>query len=67
MKRVGFLRLLRAIAAGRGAYVVAAGIDDMVVDYYLEKLGFWRSNALTNPRATLGRTLLETVSRFGGG
>jgi hypothetical protein len=67
MKRVGFLRLLRAIAERRGAYPIAAGIDDMVVDYYLEKLGFWRSNALTNPRATLGRTLLETVSRFGGG
>jgi hypothetical protein len=67
MKRVGFLRLLRAIAEGRGAYPIASGIDDMVVDYYLEKLGWWRSTAITSPSAGLGRALLGAVSRLGGG
>jgi hypothetical protein len=67
MKRVGFLRLLRAIDARRGAYPIQSGIDDMVVDYYLEKLGIWRSTSLTNPRSSLGRAILSTVSRIGGG
>ena len=39
MKRVGFLRLLRSIAAGRGAYPLAQGVDDMLVDYLLDKAG----------------------------
>jgi hypothetical protein len=66
MKRVGFLRLLRAIDTGRGAYPIASGIDDMVVDYYLEKLGWWRSTPFTNPRASFGRGFLNAVSRLGG-
>lgn len=65
MKRVGFLRLLRAIDAGRGAYPVDAGLDDMVVDYWLEKLGFWLATPVTSPRAALGRWLLATASRAG--
>lgn len=65
MKRVGFLRLLRAIDAGRGAYALDAGLDDMVVDYWLEKLGFWLATPLTSPRAALGRWLLATASRAG--
>lgn len=66
MKRVGFLRLLRAIDAGKGAYPLDAGLDDMVVDYWLEKIGLWMATPVTNPRAALGRWLLETASRVGG-
>lgn len=66
MKRVGFLRLLRGIAAGRGAYTLAAGIDDMVIDYHLEKFGYYRANPLTSPRSPLARLLLNTVTRLGG-
>jgi hypothetical protein len=67
MKRVGFLRLLRAIDAGRGAYPLESGLDDMVVDYYLDKIGFWLATPLTSPRAGLGRGLLRAASKLGGG
>lgn len=66
MKRVGFMRLLASIDEGRGAYPIQSGIDDMVVDYYLEKLGVWRATALTSPRSSLGRGLLNAISRLGG-
>jgi hypothetical protein len=67
MKRVGFLRLLVSIDDNHGGYPIASGIDDMVVDYYLEKFGVWRCNALTDPRSGLGSGLLRMVSRLGGG
>ena len=66
MKRVGFLRLLRAITRGEGAYPVDAAIDDTVVDYYLEKLGRYRATPLTDSRAPLARSLLKLVTRLGG-
>jgi hypothetical protein len=67
MKRVGFLRLLRAVDAGRGAYPLESGLDDMVVDYWFEKLGFWWKTPFSSPRSSLGRGLLRAASRFGGG
>ncbi len=67
LKRVGFLRLLRAIADGTGAYPVEEAIDDMVVDYHLEKVGRFLANPITTPRSGLGRFLLSALSRAGGG
>jgi hypothetical protein len=55
MKRVGFLRLLRRISANKGAHPLELGLEDMVVDYALEKLGRWHSTPLTTPRSALGR------------
>jgi hypothetical protein len=66
MKRAGFLRLLERIHSGEGAYPVDQALDDMAVDYHLEKLGRYVSNPLTSPRFASGRFLLGTVSRFGG-
>lgn len=66
LKRVGFLRLLRRIHAGRGAYALEEAVDDMVVDYHLEKVGLWAANPFTSPRSGLGRLLLSTLSRLGG-
>lgn len=66
MKRVGFLRLLRAIARGEGAHALDDAIDDMVVDYHLEKFGRYRSTPLTDSRSPLARALLKLVSRAGG-
>jgi len=66
MKRVGFLRLLRAIAAGEGAYPLAEGLDDMVIDYHLEKFRWFRANPFTSSRSALGRSLLSMISRAGG-
>ncbi len=62
MKRVGFLRLLISISDGRGGYPVEEAIDDMVVDYHLEKLRRFLDNPFTSPRYGLGRLLLRTLT-----
>ncbi|MEM8713224.1 MAG: hypothetical protein AAGG01_19950, partial [Planctomycetota bacterium] len=56
-KPVGFLRLLRALHRGEPGYPLAEGIDDMVVDYHLEKFGRYVANPLTSSRAPLNRLL----------
>jgi len=66
MKRVGFLRLLRSISAGRGAYPVREGLDDMVIDYALQKFGRWIATPLTSVHSAPARTLFAGVSRFAG-
>jgi len=66
MKRVGFLRIWDRIARGDGGYPLADGLDDMVVDYHLEKLGRYVANPLTSPRSPLARALLGAVTRLGG-
>jgi len=63
MKRVGFLRLLRDIACGKGAYPMDDALDDMVVDYHLEKLGRYVANPFTSYRSPLARALIATLSR----
>ncbi len=66
MKRVGLLRLLRDLHAGRGAYPLADGIDDMVCDYHLEKIGFWWDTPFTNPASGPARLLYRGLSFRGG-
>ncbi|MBI5434576.1 MAG: hypothetical protein HZA52_17225 [Planctomycetes bacterium] len=66
MKRVGFLRLLESIHSEMGGYPLASGLDDMLVDYLLEKSGRWSSNALTSIDSGLARTLYSTLSRIAG-
>ena len=66
MKRVGFLRIWDSIAAGEAAYPLADGLDDMVVDYHLEKLGRYVANPFTSPRSPLARVLLGSVTRLVG-
>ena len=65
-KRVGFLRLLRSIARGSGGYPVEDALEDMVVDYHLERLGRYRATPLTDPRAPLAQALLRLASRVAG-
>ena len=62
MKRVGFLRLLRRIAAGDGAYPLAEGLDDMAIDFFLEKTGRYRAVAPLSVKSAVGRRLLKTVT-----
>jgi len=57
MKRVGLLRILRRVAAGEGGYPLLEGLDDMVVDYHLERLGRYRANPVTSARGPLLRVL----------
>ncbi len=67
MKRVGFLRLVRRLLAGGAAHPVEFGLEDMLVDWWLERPGFWRDSALTSLRSGLGRALYGTLSRVAGG
>jgi hypothetical protein len=62
MKRVGFLRILRRIQAGKGGYPLDHALEDMVVDYFLEKLGRWVSTPLTSPHTLSGRALLSLAT-----
>ncbi|MBI5434574.1 MAG: hypothetical protein HZA52_17215 [Planctomycetes bacterium] len=66
MKRVGFLRLLESIDSGDGGYPLASGLDDMLVDYLLEKTGRWSSNALVSIDSSLARSLYTLLSRVAG-
>lgn len=58
MKRAGLLRLLRGLASGRAAYPLESGLDDMLVDYHLEKLGLYVANPFTSARGA-ARPLVE--------
>lgn len=66
LKRVGFLRLVRSIANGKGGYPVDAALEDTVVDYYLEKFGRYRATPITDPGAPLARMILKLITRAGG-
>jgi hypothetical protein len=66
MKRVGFLRLLRSIASGRGGYPVQEGLDDMLIDYALEKCGRWVATPFTSVRSAPARALFSGLSRIAG-
>lgn len=66
MKRAGLLRLLRGVHRGQGAYPLLDGLDDMVVDYHLEKFGRYLANPFTSARSPLARGLLSGISRVAG-
>ncbi len=67
MKRVGFLRIWQALARGEEGYPLDDALDDMVIDYHLEKFGHYLANPLTSSRSPLARTFLGTLTRLGGG
>ena len=58
MKRIGLLRLFRGLAEGRPGYPLTSGLDDMLVDYHLEKLGRYVANPLTSAGGAL-RPVIE--------
>lgn len=62
MKRVGFLALVRQIAAGQGTYPLPQALEDAVVDYHLEKLGRYWATPLTDPRKPLARLSYKLVT-----
>lgn len=65
-KRVGFHRLLAAIADGRGAYSVDNALDDALIDYHLERLGRYRPNPLTSAGGALAGPLYGLLTRVAG-
>lgn len=64
LKKVGLLRLLRAIAAGGGGYPLADALDDMVVDWQLERFGRYLATPLTRAGALPARLLFQALTRF---
>jgi len=64
MKRVGFSRLMKSIHAGKGAYPLEEALDDMVIDYYLDKIGFFFANPLMSVKSGIGSRLLKTATRM---
>jgi hypothetical protein len=64
MKRVGFRRLLLAIADGRGSYPIDEGLEDMAVDWFLERFGRWRRTPITDVRRGLARSIWGAAGRF---
>ena len=67
MKRVGFRRLLQAVAEGRGAHPLDQAIEDTVVDYQLERFGRYIPTPLTNPYSPLARLGMRALTRLTGG
>ncbi|HJP00250.1 MAG TPA: hypothetical protein QF764_00600 [Planctomycetota bacterium] len=63
-KRVALYRTLASICAGDGGYPVAEALDDMVVDFLLEKARRFHATPLTDVRSPLGRTLLSAATRL---
>lgn len=64
LKAVGLMRMLTDIQEGRGGYPLELGLDDMMVDYLLEKFGRWRRTPFTSLRTSGGRALLPRVLRL---
>jgi hypothetical protein len=64
MKRVGFLRLLHEVDAGRGAYPLDAAVEDTVVDYHLEKFGRYVVNPFTSPHFPTTRLVMKLLTRM---
>jgi hypothetical protein len=62
LKRVGFLALVREIAAGRGTYPLEQALEDAVVDYHLEKFGRYLATPATDPRCPLARLSYRLVT-----
>ncbi len=65
MKRVGLFRILTRIANGHSAYSIHDGLDDMVVDYHLEKFGRYRANPFTSFDSPIARMLFGLLTRIG--
>lgn len=63
MKRVGFYRMLKGMAEGDGGYPAREALDDMVIDYYLDKVRFFRGNPVMSVKSKIGHNLLKTASR----
>lgn len=63
LKRVGLARMLTDLAAGRPGYPLVEGLDDMAIDWTLEKAGRWLATPFTSLRSPLGRALTGTLLR----
>jgi len=66
MKRVAFRRLAAEVVAGRVGYPIASGLDDMAVDWFLERFGRWRDGGACDIRRPRTHFLWSAMGRFAG-
>lgn len=64
MKRVAFRRLAAEVAAGRGGYPIAEGLEDMAVDWFLERFGSWSADGVRDVRRPFARRLWAAIGRL---
>ncbi|MCY2960114.1 MAG: hypothetical protein NTY35_08110 [Planctomycetota bacterium] len=64
MKRVAFRRLAAEVAAGRGGYPIEDGLEDMAVDWFLERFGRWSAGGLRDLRRPAARRLWSGIGRL---
>lgn len=65
MKRIAFRRLAVQVADGRGAYPIADGLEDMGVDWFLERFGSWKSGGLRDLRTPAAMRVWSAIGRIG--
>ena len=66
LKRVGLRRLLVNVADGRGAYDLWNGLDDMLVEWALDKTGRYAATRFTSMLQPSARSFLGSVLRLLG-
>lgn len=66
MKRIAFRRLAAGVVAGHGGYGIASGLDDMAVDWFLERFGSWSAGGMRDVRQPLARRIWAGIGRFAG-
>lgn len=64
MKRVAFRRLAADVASGRGGYPIADGLEDMAIDWFLERFGSWSAGGLRDLRNPLARAAWSAIGRI---
>ena len=64
LKRVGLRRLLVDVADGRGAYDLWNGLDDMLVEWALDKAGRYTATRFTSVLRPGVRTVLGAALRL---
>jgi len=63
-KRVGLMRMLAGLDAGQGGWPLAEGLDDMALDYLLERAGRYLATPVSSLRSPLGRALIGGALRL---
>jgi hypothetical protein len=66
MKRVGFLRILEALATDRPAYSLDDALEDAVVDYWLHRFRRYRATPISDPRRGPARMSYRLMTKAAG-
>jgi len=65
LKRVAFRRLAAELSDGRGGYSIADGLEDMSVDWFLERFGAWKSGGFRDLRNGRAVRVWSAIGRLG--